>query len=154
MTDDDSVIKKLPDGLELKIPKSGVEARLLAFIENKAKRLKIAWFDLDRLTFEKGKTKLLPSAGQQLRNVAKILVAYPKVKAIIGGHTDNLGNAGANRRLSKARAMFVLRELNRMGVDASRLRAKGYGANHPVATNAAEEGRAKNRRITLDVIQK
>jgi Cd2+/Zn2+-exporting ATPase len=146
--------KNLPNGVELTISKSGVEAKLLAFIENEAKRSKIAWFDLDRLTFEKGETKPLASSKEQLQNVAKILVAYPRVKAIIGSHTDNLGAAVTNRTLSKARAMFVRRELRQMGVGASRLQAKGYGESDPVATNATDEGRAKNRRISLGVVRK
>ncbi len=153
-TPDDYFKKNLPNGSELNIPKSGVEAKLLAFIENRAKPEKVGWFDFDRVTFETGKTKPLPSADEQLHNVAKILVAYPNVRAIIGGHTDSLGNAGATKRLSQARAIFVLRELSRMGVDASRIRAKGYGGDHPVATNDTKEGRAKNRRISLGVIRK
>jgi Cd2+/Zn2+-exporting ATPase len=153
-TPPDFFTRDLPNGVTLKIPKSGVEARLLAFIENKAKRSKIAWFDLDRLIFEKSKTKPLPSSKEQLRNIAKILVAYPKVKAIIAGHTDNLANVGANRRLSHARAMFVRRELTQMGVGASRLQAKGYGGSQPVATSSTEEGRAKNNRISVGVVRK
>lgn len=149
---DDYFKKILSNGLELDVPKSGVEAKLLAFIEGEASPAKVAWFDLDRLMFEKGKTTPLPSSREQLQNIAKILIAYPKVRAIIGGHTDSLGNAGANRTLSKARATFVLRELTQMRVDASRLRAKGYGGDHPIATNDTQEGRAKNRRISLGVI--
>lgn len=151
---DDDVVKSLPNGLEVRIPRSGVEAQLLTFIENEAGPAKTASFDLDRLTFEKGKSEALPTSKEQLRSIAKILVAYPKVTAIIGGHTDDLGSADRNRRLSHARAMFILRELSQMGVDSSRLEAKGYGEDRPVASNDTEEGRAKNRRISLEVTHK
>ena len=114
----------------------------------------MTWFDFDRLRFDARRTTLQPSSGEQLQNIAKILVAYPSAKGIIGGHTDNVGKTDANRRLSKARANSVLRELTQMGVDASRLKAKGFGGDHPIAINDAEEGRAKNRRISLGVIQK
>lgn len=148
------VEKNLPNGVGLTLPKVGMETGLLAFLENKTKpAAKIAWFDFDRVSFDKGKTALQPSSREQLQNIAKILSAFPNVKAIIGGRTDNLGNATANKRLSKARADFVLRELTQMGVDPSRLEVKGYGGNYPIATNDDEEGRAKNRRISLGVIR-
>ena len=137
--------KRLPNGVELNIPRIGVEAELLAFLDDKARpATKMTWFDFDRLRFDAGRTTLQASSGEQLQNIAKILVAYPSAKGIIGGHTDNVGKTDANRRLSKARADSVLRELTQMGVDASRLKAKGFGEDHPVAINDAEEGRAKN----------
>jgi Outer membrane protein and related peptidoglycan-associated (lipo)proteins len=149
------VKKKLPNGVELNIPSSGIEANLLVFLEQKAKPTeRVTWFDFDRLQFETGKTTPQISSREQLQNIGHILAAYPSVKAIIGGYTDNVRYPGANKRLAKARADSVRRELMRMGVDASRLSAKGYGESHPVATNDAEEGRAKNRRISLGVIRK
>ncbi len=146
--------KKLPNGVELNILSSGIEANLLVFLENKAKPERVTWFDFDRLQFETGKTTPQVSSREQLQNIAHILAAYPSVKAMIGGYTDNVGNPGANKRLSKARADSVRRELTRMGVEASRISAKGYGESHPIATNDTEEGRAKNRRISLGVTQK
>lgn len=144
----------LPNGVELDVPRAGLEAKLLAFLENERKpAAKITWFDFDRVAFGKGETVPQTSPREQLQNVARILSAYPKVKAIIGGHTDNLGNAIANKRLSKARAEIVFRELTQMGIAPSRLEAKGYGGDRPIAANNTEEGRAKNRRISLGVIQ-
>jgi Cu+-exporting ATPase len=149
------VTKILPNGVELTFPATGVEAKLLAFLEDKSAPAKgIAWFDLDRLVFRSGKSKLQPDSREQLRNIAAILVAFPSAKAIVGGYTDDIGSAKVNKRLSKARAESILRELTRMGVAASRLEAKGYGAENPIATNDTEEGRRKNRRISLGVIEK
>jgi outer membrane protein OmpA-like peptidoglycan-associated protein len=62
------------------------------------------------------------------------------VRAAIGGFTDDVGNAKANQKISQARAEFVRRELMRMGADSSRVEAKGYGEEHPIASNDTEDG--------------
>ncbi len=155
VTTGDFIKKTLPNGVELNIPKSGVEPKFLAFLDdNTGPAASIAWFDFDRLQFETGKTTLQPSSQEQLHSIAKILSAYPSVRAIIGGHTDDVGKVRTNRRISQARAESVLQELTRMGVDPSRLEAKGYAADRPVASNDTEEGRAMNRHISLGVIRK
>jgi K(+)-stimulated pyrophosphate-energized sodium pump len=76
------------------------------------------------------------------------------VKLKIGGYTDNTGDAAANMRLSQARADSVRAELIQLGVGADRLEAQGYGDQHPVADNSTEEGRQKNRRISMRVTAK
>ena len=67
----------------------------------------------------------------------------------VGGHTDHVGDAAANQKLSQARAAAVVKALTDRGIPASRLAAKGYGATAPVADNRTEDGRAKNRRVEL-----
>jgi len=67
----------------------------------------------------------------------------------VEGHTDNQGSAAANQALSEKRAQAVVAWLTSHGVAAARLTAKGFGQTKPVADNAAEEGRAKNRRVEL-----
>lgn len=147
--------RKLPDGTELNIPRLGIENKLIDFIEDSSKSAdKTTWFDFDRLTFDTGASTLQPSSAEQLQNIAAILKAYPKVRAKIGGYTDNTGNKNANLMLSENRAVNVMHELASRGVDASRLEAKGYGEEHSVADNATEGGRQKNRRISLLVTEK
>jgi OmpA-OmpF porin, OOP family len=151
----DHVSRKLPDGTELSIPKLGVENRLLDFIEDPAKSVnKNTWFDFDRLLFDTGKATLQPASQEQLQNIAAIFKAYPKVRAKIGGYTDNTGNKEGNQKLSADRANNVSEALVGMGIDSSRLSAEGYGEQFPVADNSTEEGRAKNRRISLRVTAK
>lgn len=146
---------KLPNGVELNVPEFGVERKLIAFIEDKGKPVdKTTWFSFDRLDFETGSATLKPSSAEQLKNIAEIMKAYPKVKMKIGGYTDNVGNADANLKLSRKRAENTMQEIVKLGVDAKRLEAEGYGEKHPVADNSAEEGRAKNRRIDLRVTSK
>jgi outer membrane protein OmpA-like peptidoglycan-associated protein len=72
----------------------------------------------------------------------------------IGGYTDNTGDAAANVTLSQQRADNVMAELGKLGVDPSRMTAKGYGQDHPIADNSTEEGRQKNRRISLHITEK
>ncbi len=139
-------------GVELQVSSNGIETRLVGFIEDKGLPISdTTWFEFDRLTFETNSATLKPESSAQLRNVAEILKCYPTTKAKIGGYTDNTGDPAANRTLSQARADSVMRELLALGVAADRLSAEGYGAEHPIADNATEEGRAKNRRIAVRV---
>jgi len=146
---------KLPNGVELNVPELGVERKLIAFIEDKGKAVdRETWFSFDRLEFETGSATLKPTSAEQLKNIAEIMKAYPKVALKIGGYTDNVGNADANLKLSQKRAENTMQELVKLGVDAKRLEAQGYGEKHPVADNSTEEGRQKNRRIDLRVTKK
>ena len=147
--------RKLPDGTELSIPQLGVENKLIDFIENAGKAVdKETWFDFDRLLFDPGKATLQPESQAQLKDVAAILKAYPKVHARLGGYTDNVGDKAANVKLSQERAANVEGELVKLGIDKTRLDSKGYGEEHPVASNDTEERSAKNRRIAMRITQK
>ena len=146
---------KLPNGLELNIPEFGVERKLIAFIEDAAKPVDDqTWFSFDRLTFDFGKATLRPESAEQLKNIAEILKAYPKLTVKIGGYTDNKGSADFNMKLSQDRADNVMAALAQLGIDAGRLKAEGYGEQYPVAGNDTEEGRAQNRRIDIRVTGK
>jgi outer membrane protein OmpA-like peptidoglycan-associated protein len=145
----------LPDGTELNAPANGVESKLIAYLSDPNSTVsEDKWFDFDRLLFDTGKATLQPASQEQLNNIGAILKAYPKVKIRLGGYTDNTGDAAANVTLSDARANGVMAELAKLGTDAGRMSAKGYGEEHPVADNTTEEGRAKNRRISLRVTEK
>lgn len=146
---------KLPDGTELDIPSLGVEAKLLKYLnDGSAPADKDTWFDFDRLLFDTGSATLQPASDEQLHNIAEILKAYPNVKIRIGGYTDNTGDAAANLKLSQDRADNVMKALVDLGVDPSRMTAKGYGSEHPVADNSTEDGRQQNRRISMRVTAK
>jgi len=146
---------KLPDGTEINVPSRGVEARLVSYLnDNTAPVSDATWFDFDRLLFDTGSATLQPASQDQLTNIAGILKAYPQVKIRIGGYTDNTGDPAANLQLSQQRADSVMAQLTQLGVDPSRMSAKGYGQEAPVADNSTEEGRQKNRRISLRVIEK
>jgi OmpA-OmpF porin, OOP family len=151
-----SLVKtKLPDGTELNIPQYGVENKLILFLQDSSKPVDAnTWFDFDRLLFDTGSATLQPASNEQLTNIAEIMKAYPNVKIKIGGYTDNTGDQAANQKLSQDRADSVKAELITLGVAPDRVEAQGYGAEHPVADNTTEEGRQKNRRISLRVTSK
>lgn len=147
--------KRLPDGTMLRIPTNGVENRLLAFIEDRSRPVDSdTWFSFDRLEFETDRATLKPASEEQLRNISMILKAYPNVNVKIGGYTDNVGNDSYNLKLSQDRANTTMNEIVRDGVSASRITAEGFGEQHPVADNATEEGRQRNRRIDIRVTNK
>jgi len=146
---------KLPDGSELNVPSRGVEARLVSYLNDSSAPVSDnTWFDFDRLLFDTGRATLQPASQEQLTNIAEILKAYPQVKIRIGGYTDNTGDAAANVQLSQQSADKVMEELTRLGIDPARMNAKGFGDENPIADNSTEEGRQKNRRISLRVIAK
>jgi OmpA-OmpF porin, OOP family len=142
-------VRKLPSDVQMRVPVRGLENRVINFLEDRSRADVARSFDFDRLSFDAGAATLRPESDEQLRNVAEILKAYPDVRATVGGHTDDSGDANANMRLSMARAQNVRRELVTLGVDAARIAADGYGASQPVARNDTEAGRAANRRLSL-----
>jgi OOP family OmpA-OmpF porin len=146
---------KLPDGTELNVPQYGVENKLIAFLYDSSKPVdKDTWFDFDRLLFDTSSATLQPASDEQLHNIAAILKAFPNVKIKIGGYTDNTGDKAANLKLSQDRADNVMAELVKLGVAPDRLEAQGYGEDHPIADNSTDEGRQKNRRISMRVTTK
>jgi outer membrane protein OmpA-like peptidoglycan-associated protein len=106
---------------------------------------------LTGLFFDTGKSELKPESKPQLEEMAKLLQAQPAAKVFIVGHTDNVGAFDANVALSLARAQAVVAALGAAPykVDVKRLSAKGAANIAPVASNADEAGRAKNRRVEL-----
>jgi OOP family OmpA-OmpF porin len=151
----DFVNQTLPNKVTLTIPENGVEARLIAFVEDPSARpTRETWFNFDRLVFDTGSATLGPESKEQIDNIAAILVAYPNIKLKVGGYTDNVGDSQSNLQLSQERATTVVSELVRRGITPDRLTAVGYGEQYPVADNSLEEGRAQNRRIAMRITEK
>ncbi len=99
--------------------------------------------------FDTAKATLKPESVAALKAAAALLRRYPDLELAVEGHTDNVGSAAENERLSQKRAEAVKESLIKMGIGADRLKAKGYGETRPVASNDDETGRAKNRRVEL-----
>jgi outer membrane protein OmpA-like peptidoglycan-associated protein len=102
------------------------------------------------ILFDTGKAEIKPESAQAIGEVAKLLKADAGLKVFVVGHTDAVGSVDANLKLSQERAEAVLQALVRdHGIAAARLKSFGNGPFAPVASNDAEEGRAKNRRVEL-----
>lgn len=98
--------------------------------------------------FQTGETRVSQDDKAQIRKLADVMTQYPQTSVEVGGHTDNVGDAEANKQLSQARADAVRQSLiDDFGVDGKRVTAVGYGSDKPVASNDTEEGRAANRRV-------
>ncbi len=99
--------------------------------------------------FDFGKAAVKPESEAALKEVVSMLSANPATKVWVVGHTDNVGSVETNMALSLARATAVVKSLVQMGVSAARLAPHGAGPYAPVASNATDEGRARNRRVEL-----
>jgi OOP family OmpA-OmpF porin len=104
------------------------------------------------VAFETGSAAITKAGQKVLQSLLKPLIAAGTERVVVGGYTDNVGDAKANLKLSKARAHSVLVWLEKHGVAKSRLVAKGYGEIKPIAPNTTEAGRRKNRRIEFTVL--
>jgi outer membrane protein OmpA-like peptidoglycan-associated protein len=100
--------------------------------------------------FDTGSDVLRPESSGTLREIARMLEAHADLRLTIEGHTDDVGDAAANRALSERRAAAVKAALvASYGVDAARLQTAGLGDTKPAAPNATPEGRQQNRRVEL-----
>jgi len=105
--------------------------------------------NLQGVTFGSGNATLTANAKKILDGVAEQLLANPKVKIEIQGHTDNVGSPKSNQDLSERRAKSVVGYLATKGVKMTRMKAVGYGQDVPIADNATADGRELNRRIEM-----
>jgi OOP family OmpA-OmpF porin len=104
-----------------------------------------------RIFFITGSAKLSTKSNAALAEVVKLLNDDQNLKLSIGGHTDNVGKAEFNMTLSDKRANSVKTYLVNKGIDESRLNAQGFGLEKPIADNKTAAGRAKNRRVELQL---
>lgn len=101
------------------------------------------------INFMVDRDSLQTGAAKILEEFAKLMILYPDLKIEIQGHTDNTGAASHNLELSNRRAKTVQKFILLYGINAARIKSKGYGMTKPVDTNKTKEGRAKNRRVEL-----
>ncbi|MCX6138427.1 MAG: OmpA family protein [Ignavibacteriales bacterium] len=102
---------------------------------------------LEGITFLPASRILTPGGKMLLGQIVTTLKENPEMELEISGHTDNVGTAGPNRKLSLARAESVKSFLIGLGISPLRLTTKGYGPDKPIADNSTAAGQAKNRRV-------
>lgn len=107
--------------------------------------------NLKNVLFEQSKTNLLPSSYDELDMVVTFLKQNPNIRIELSGHTDNRGIPAQNIKLSQARVDKVKDYLVSKGIDAKRIKGKGYGGSKPIASNDNEETRQLNRRVEFTI---
>jgi outer membrane protein OmpA-like peptidoglycan-associated protein len=106
----------------------------------------------DGVTFDVGSSTLKPAFRETLDKIAASMVQYPDSLIDVYGHTDSTGSDAYNQTLSENRARTVADYLTYKGVAAARIRSKGFGETMPIADNATDAGRAKNRRVEVKIV--
>lgn len=101
------------------------------------------------LNFDPDQATLRPDAQATIAQIISLLAQSPDLKLTVQGHTDNAGTPAHNQELSEARARTVVANLTAQGMAPGRLQAAGFGQTKPLADNATEAGKAKNRRVEL-----
>ena len=109
---------------------------------------------LNNLFFDVNKAKIRKESFSELDKIYKLLKDKPAIKAEVSGHTDNKGNDKLNTKLSQDRANAVMDYLVKKGISKTRLTAKGYGKDQPIASNDTDEGRQLNRRVEMKILGK
>jgi len=106
---------------------------------------------LNNLFFDSNKSKIKKESSVELDKVVKFLKDRPDINIEVAGYTDNKGDDKSNLKLSEARANSVMEYLVKKGTNKSRITAKGYGKDEPIASNETESGRQMNRRVELKI---
>lgn len=107
-----------------------------------------------QINFETNKSKIKGALSFEiLDQVGAVMKSNPDIRIVIEGHTDNVGNAANNLKLSDDRANSVRTALIERGVDPGRMEALGYGQSKPIASNKTKKGRATNRRVEFNIVQ-
>ena len=102
---------------------------------------------LEGVTFASGKADITPETAEILKKALNTMKAYPDMEVEIRGYTDNVGSRNLNMSLSQRRADSVRNWLIDGGIDPTRIIAKGFGPDNPIAPNNTPDGRKQNRRI-------
>jgi outer membrane protein OmpA-like peptidoglycan-associated protein len=127
-----------------------IDPNLVILNEAEKKVLNEAFSSLEFLT---GTSKISESSLLSLTELANLFIAKPDYKLEINGHTDNLGNAKNNKKLSQDRANAVKAFIVSKGIATDRLKATGFGSSKAIADNKTPEGRQRNRRVEFKIVK-
>ncbi|MGA7120780.1 MAG: OmpA family protein, partial [Polyangiaceae bacterium] len=143
----------LPGGKTLDLEASSSEVGLANALRDPAIALPQS-FQLSGLNFESGTATVTSDSSKTLDDLTAILAAYPSSRVRIEGHTDSVGNPAVNQPLSRSRADAVKEMLVSRGISSYRIETAGNREQGSVADNDAEEGRSRNRRADLVLINR
>jgi len=111
-------------------------------------------FHANAIQFISNSAELVSSSFAELDKLVDFLNKYKTIKLTVDGHTDNIGSAIDNQRLSERRAAAVKKYLLSKGINEERIVTSGFGFTKPVADNGTAEGRQSNRRVEFNISQK
>jgi outer membrane protein OmpA-like peptidoglycan-associated protein len=137
--------KKVTQDVELGLPTSASVAANTAHTAGKV-------MSLTNLIFAQGQSKIEPASFEELDQVALMLTNYPNMVVQLEGHTDNLGNADRNMKLSEERVEAVKNYLVAKGANKNRIKTKAFGGSQPLSTENTEEAHRLNRRVQLRIL--
>jgi OOP family OmpA-OmpF porin len=143
----------LPNGQKVDLTEGSFNFKFAKYLTDSSAKANQS-FTFDNLNFESNTNTLVAGSEKTVQDLAKIMSAYPRVQVKLTGYTDNTGDSLQNRKLSFKRAFAVKNLLVANGVQDLRIDFAGKGASNPIASNATEEGKAKNRRIEMKVVKK
>lgn len=108
----------------------------------------------EKIQFDYDKAVIKDASFSLMNEIADVIKKNPQLKRIrIEGHASSEGNAQHNKQLSDDRAKSVMKYLTDHGIPAAELAAVGYGSEKPIADNATEDGREKNRRVEFMILE-
>ena len=109
--------------------------------------------NLQNLQFKPDSSELLPGENERLSKIADILKKFPNSQFLVEGHTASTGNPKGEMNLSLERAYSIVKELVNRGISEKQFICKGSGGTKPATDNATPEGRAKNRRVEITILE-
>jgi OmpA-OmpF porin, OOP family len=108
---------------------------------------------LSHLIFAQGKALIQPESFQELDEVAEMMKDNEKIVIQLEGHTDNLGSAKANMKLSQKRVEAVKKYLVHHGISKARIKTKAFGGSQLLTNDTSPEGRNANRRVEMRILR-
>jgi OOP family OmpA-OmpF porin len=130
-------------------PPPVVEAKAPPRVEVRDNKIEIH----EKIQFDLDKATIKPESFSLMNEIGDVISKNPQIKSIrIEGYASSEGDAKHNKQLSDARAKAVMKYLVDHKVPAGELQAIGYGIEHPIADNATEDGREKNRRVEFTIL--
>jgi outer membrane protein OmpA-like peptidoglycan-associated protein len=108
---------------------------------------------LNNLIFARGKATIDPKSFRELDEVAQMMKENPRMEIQLEGHTDNVGSAKANLKLSEERVEAVKRYLVSQGVSKNRIKTHAYGGSQPLRNEMTPEARSMNRRVEMRILK-
>ena len=133
--------------LERELQQAGIRAE----VKQNDKGLSIS---IDSINFYPDSKRMLPGEERKLQRISRILQKYPERDIQVSGHTADLGQAAQQQKLSQARAATVGQYLIDRGVRSrEQVVIRGMGATQPIANNSTEQGRKKNRRVEITLLE-